>query len=162
MGLDVDLEGPAINQDYGKFITDLSAGLRARGKLLTAALSHMNGADKVSDDAMHLFDFINIMAYDATGPWCPAEPGQHSSFDFAKESLDYWTKRGLPKDKAILGVPFYGYGFGADRNEGIGYVVDGELGGVMIWQLAHDASGPHSLLLAIDQVINKNALSNEK
>jgi chitinase len=195
-GIDVDLEGPAINQDYGKFITDLSAGLKPHGKLLTAALSHLNGADIVPDDAMLLFDFINIMAYDATGPWRPEDPGQHSSFEFAKQSLDYWTNRGLPKNKAILGVPFYGYGFGKDFNEGMSfadivkkypgaaardvsgntiyyngtatikqkaqYVVDGEYGGIMIWQLAQDAPGSLSLLLAIDQVINNIAATDHE
>jgi GH18 family chitinase len=120
-GLDVDLEGSSINADYGKFITDLSAALKANGKLLTTALSHMNGGANVPDEALLLFDFVNIMAYDATGPWNKGNPGQHSTYDFAVSSLDYWVKRGLPKEKAILGVPFYGYGFGADFNEGMAY-----------------------------------------
>lgn len=120
-GLDVDLEGPAINADYGEFIQELSAALKGTGKLLTSALSHVNGGPKVPDDAMKLFDYINIMAYDATGPWQPDLPGQHSSYEFALESLEYWVTRGLPKEKAILGVPFYGYGFGDDFNEGIGF-----------------------------------------
>lgn len=120
-GLDVDLEGSAINSDYGKFITALSAALKPQNKLLTAALSHVNGGANVPADAMLLFDHINIMAYDATGPWNPSNPGQHSSFDFAVTSLDYWTGRGLPKANAVLGVPFYGYGFGDDFNEGISY-----------------------------------------
>lgn len=120
-GLDVDLEGSAINSDYGKFITALSAALKPQNKLLTSALSHVNGGANVPDDAMLLFDYINIMAYDATGPWNPSNPGQHSSFDFAVASLDYWTGRGLPKANAVLGVPFYGYGFGNDFNEGISY-----------------------------------------
>jgi chitinase len=190
-GVDVDLEGPAINADYGKFITELSTALKAQGKLLTSALSHLNGAPKVADSTMHLFDFINIMAYDQTGPWRPDKPGQHSSFDFALESLNYWTKRGLPKKKAVLGVPFYGYGFGPDFNQGMGFaqiiqrfpnsqnadvagdtiyyngiptisrkvqhVIDHGYGGIMIWQLGHDASGELSLLGTIDKVIQKKA-----
>ncbi len=52
----------------------------------------------------------------------PNEPGQHSSFEFAVANVDYWLQRGLPKSKAILGVPFYGYGFGDDsRQGGVGY-----------------------------------------
>jgi GH18 family chitinase len=35
------------------------------------------------------------------------------------------------------------------------YVLNGEYGGIMIWQLAQDATGTKSLLLAIDQVIHK-------
>jgi chitinase len=112
-GLDLDLEGPAINQDYGAFVAELAGALRAKGKLLTAALSKGYGGNHVPDSAFEHFDFVNIMAYDASGPWNPKAPGQHSSLQFAKDNVAYWLKRGLPKSKAVLGVPFYGYGFGA-------------------------------------------------
>ena len=188
-GLDVDLEGPCINEDYGKFIEALSDTLKPMGLLLTAALTHANGGDKVPTEAIGRFDFINIMAYDDTGPWNPSRPGQHASFEYAVSSLGYWVSRGLPKSKAVLGVPFYGYGFGKDFNYGMSYaqivstyagaqnhdvsgdqiyyngpetmrrkvmyVVNGDYGGIMIWQLAQDATGTKSLLLAIDQVIHK-------
>lgn len=114
-GIDVDLEGAAINTDYGKFVIALCNALQPQGKLVTAALSHLNGAANVPTDAMNRFDFLNIMAYDRTGPWNPSAPGQHASFDFALESLNYWTGRGLPPSKCILGVPFYGYSFGASN-----------------------------------------------
>lgn len=112
-GLDVDLEGPAINADYGKFIVDLSAKLKPLGKGLSAALSQGYGGSSVPSYVFSYFDWINIMAYDATGPWDTSNPGQHSSYDFARSNVDYWVGRGLAKNKAVLGVPFYGYGFGA-------------------------------------------------
>jgi chitinase len=111
-GLDVDIEGPSINHDYGAFIADLAKALKPKGKLLTAALSKGYGGNKVPDSVFEHFDFINIMAYDGAGYWNPNAPGQHSSFEFAKNNVEYWLKRGLPKSKAVLGVPFYGYGFG--------------------------------------------------
>ena len=111
-GLDVDLEGPSIGQDYGVFVDDLSKALKAKGKLLTAALSKGYGGNKVPDSALAVFDFVNIMAYDGAGPWAPNRPGQHSSMEMARDSVSYWVGRGLPKAKAVLGVPFYGYGFG--------------------------------------------------
>lgn len=120
-GLDVDLEGDAINADYRKFIKDLSTALKPKGKLLTAALSHINGGDRVPEETFQYFDFINIMAYDSTGPWRPDNPGQHSSFAFAEANMNFWLEKGLPKEKAILGVPFYGYGFGESLNEGMAY-----------------------------------------
>jgi len=121
-GIDVDLEGPAINQDYGAFIQSLAAALKPKGKLLTAALSQGYGGKDVPDAVFEQFDFINIMAYDATGPWEPKAAGQHSSLEFAQSNVDYWLKRGLPKNKAVLGVPFYGYGFGkAYRNDEYSY-----------------------------------------
>ncbi|MBL0744434.1 glycosyl hydrolase family 18 protein [Chryseolinea lacunae] len=124
-GIDVDLEGAAINADYGKFVIALCNALQPQGKLVTAALSHLNGAANVPTDAMNRFDFLNIMAYDRTGPWNPSSPGQHASFDFAEESVNYWTARGLAPSKCILGVPFYGYSFGADNTaRTYAYIVD--------------------------------------
>lgn len=111
-GLDVDIEGPSINQDYGAFIEELAKALKPKGKLLTAALSKGYGGNKVPETVFGHFDFINIMAYDGAGYWDANAPGQHSSMEFAKSNVSYWLKRGLPKEKAVLGVPFYGYGFG--------------------------------------------------
>ena len=117
-GLDVDIEGPAINADYGAFIEALAAALKPQGKLLTAALSQGYGGSKVPDTVFAHFDFVNIMAYDATGPWDPKSPGQHSSLEFARSNVEHWLSRGLPKLKAVLGVPFYGYGFGEAFRKG--------------------------------------------
>lgn len=111
-GLDVDIEGPSITNDYGAFIPELSRALKPKGKLLTAALSQGYGGDKVPASVFAHIDFVNIMAYDGAGFWNPKEPGQHSSLEFAKSNVEYWLKRGLPKSKAVLGIPFYGYGFG--------------------------------------------------
>lgn len=111
-GLDIDLEGPAINRDYGAFIQELSAALKPKNKLLTAALSKGYGGKEVPDAALTCFDFINVMAYDATGPWQPNKPGPHSSLEFAQANVDYWLQRGLPAARLVLGVPFYGWGFG--------------------------------------------------
>ena len=111
-GLDVDIEGPSINGDYGAFIHDLALALKPAGKLLTAALSQGYGGNEVPDSVFTQLDFVNVMAYDATGPWQSKSPGQHSSYAFATNNVGYWLGRGLPKEKAVLGVPFYGYGFG--------------------------------------------------
>jgi GH18 family chitinase len=62
------------------------------------------------------------MAYDATGPWDPKTPGQHAGMDFAKSGVNFFLERGLAKSKLVLGVPFYGYGFGpAFTNDGYTY-----------------------------------------
>lgn len=116
-GIDVDLEGAAINKDYGAFVHDLAQALHRAGKTISAALSQGNGGDQVPASALADLDFVNLMAYDATGPWDLNHPGPHSSFAMAKETVDYWVGRGLPKKKAILGVPFYGYGFGASHTK---------------------------------------------
>lgn len=47
-----------------------------------------------------MLDFLTLMAYDKSD-------GDHSPYSYAEESLNYWLSRGLPKAKAILGLPFY-------------------------------------------------------
>src|SRR5262249_8560144 len=100
-GLDVDIEGPSINEDYGNFIADLSKSLKPKGKLLTSALSQGYGGDRVPKSVFAHFDFVNLMAYDGTGNWSPDRPGQHSSLEFAKQNAAWWMERGLPKNKVV-------------------------------------------------------------
>lgn len=111
-GIDVDLEGDDIDSNYEAFIVGLRKPLSRRKKLLTAAVAWWT-RDRMTDKALAQFDFINIMAYDKTGPWKPENPGQHSPMSYAQEHLAYWHKeRGLKKKRLNLGLPFYGYGFG--------------------------------------------------
>lgn len=114
-GVDVDLEGSNIDGHYASLVSDLSAALTPQKKLLTAAVATWSG-DGVPDAALSRFDFINIMSYDKTGPWNPSVAGQHAPYDMAVSDLAYWGgRRGVPKAKLVLGLPFYGYGFGANQ-----------------------------------------------
>jgi chitinase len=110
-GVDVDLEGDHINKDYEGFVGDLSVALKAKGKLMTAAIATWE-SPTLTDKALTYFDFLNVMTYDATGPWNIKEPGPHSPYTMAVSDLDFWTnKRHITKDRLNLGLPFYGYGF---------------------------------------------------
>jgi len=113
-GIDVDLEGSDIDENYEKFVVELAGALRAHNKLLTAAIA-VYYKDKLTDRALAQYDFVNVMSYDRTGPWRPEKPGQHSAYEHAVEDLDYFgVVRKLPKEKMTLGVPFYGYGYGPE------------------------------------------------
>lgn len=110
-GIDVDLEAGAITDDYDEFVAELSVKTQNEGMLMTAAIAMWNG-DTVPNQALSAFDFINLMAYDATGPWSADNPGPHSSYSFAQQNLNYWVNtRGVAPEKCVLGVPFYGYDF---------------------------------------------------
>lgn len=112
-GIDVDLEGGDIDDHYESFVVDLAASLKPLHKLLTAAIATAY-KDQLPDKALRQFDFVNVMSYDRTGPWRPSDPGDHAPYAMAVEDLDYWHKvRSIPKEKLGLGLPFYGYGFGA-------------------------------------------------
>jgi chitinase len=120
-GIDVDLEGDLIDDNYGGFIADLSVALKAGSKLMTAALATWN-ADQISDETLGHFDFINIMSYDLTGPWDPSNPGQHSPFSMARDDFNYFnTTRHISSEKLFIGVPFYGHGFGTNAPDDIAY-----------------------------------------
>lgn len=110
-GVDVDIEGGAVDATYGPFVQALAGRLRPEGKLVTAAI----GAwfqESIKDDALFCFDFINIMSYDKTGAWGAA--GEHSPYLTSVSELLYWkTARSYPQDRIVLGLPFYGYCWGS-------------------------------------------------
>jgi GH18 family chitinase len=113
-GIDVDLEGGDIDANYEGFVTDLAIALRRRNKLITAAVA-VYYKDALSDKALAQYDFVNVMSYDRTGSWNPEKPGPHATYAHAVEDLDYFgVQRRIPKEKMVLGVPFYGYGFGPE------------------------------------------------
>jgi len=120
-GIDVDLEGDFITGDYESFVRNLATALRAKKKLITAAIASAY-ADRYTNTALAQFDFVNIMSYDKTGPWNPARPGPHAPYSMAVGDLTYWTgTRGLAVAKVGLGLPFYGYGFGTNAPESMSY-----------------------------------------
>lgn len=111
-GVDVDLEWGHVTSGYSDFIVELDAALTAENKILTVAFPNQTLFSNVTSAALSSFDFINIMAYDATGPWNPSAPGQHSSYNFANDGINFWKNSvGIPANKLTLGVPFYGYEF---------------------------------------------------
>ncbi len=121
-GIDVDLEegyafGRDLDPNYGVFIKELATALKAKNKLITAALPSQPG-NSVSNDVLTQFDFINIMSYDHTGPWTPDRAENHASYSAAMDDLKYYINTlKVPKDKLVLGVPFYGHGFGPSLND---------------------------------------------
>lgn len=120
-GIDVDIEGVVLTNidnagNYTPFIQALSAQLVARNKLLTCATaSYVGGMIPVS--SIPYFDFVNIMSYDAIGPSWGAAGAQHSTYTMAVDHVTLWKNRGLTKEQLVLGVPFYGYGFGSYKSD---------------------------------------------
>jgi GH18 family chitinase len=181
-GVDMDWEYPDPGQSAQNFLA-LMQELRAalpHGKLLTAAVVALGDyyGLGIPVEAFALMDFVNIMTYDGEGP-------NHSSMEYAQGGLDYWLGRGLPPEKAVLGVPFYArpngtpyakivaadpqaanqdfYNyFGVELNyNGIPTIQAKtrlaleRASGIMFWTLEQDASGDLSLLNAIYQVVSE-------
>jgi chitinase len=113
-GIDVDIENRDIDTNYERFATELSAAMKAHNLLTTAAIAIFY-KDQLTEAALAQYDFVNLMSYDHTSPGRPERPGQHSPYDKAVSDLDYFhTVKHIPKEKIVLGVGFYGYGFGPD------------------------------------------------
>ncbi|MBC7398466.1 MAG: hypothetical protein H7289_00870 [Mucilaginibacter sp.] len=113
-GIDVDIENRDIDGNYEKFATELSAAMKAHNLLTTAAIAIFY-KDQLTEAALAQYDFVNLMSYDHTSPGSPDRTGQHSPYDKAVSDLDYfYTIKHIPKEKIVLGVGFYGYGFGPD------------------------------------------------
>lgn len=174
-GVDMDWEYPdngASANNYTLLMQQLSTQLHNNGKLLTAAVVSENGGS-IQNAVFNAVDFLNIMAYDGGG-------ANHSTYNFAVNSLNYWQGRGLATSKTNLGVPFYGRSSSSyndykdilsqggspnsDTFGNIGYngiptiksktnLAYDRVGGIMIWDLNADATGGNSLLSAINEVI---------
>lgn len=110
-GVDLDLEWKHVDENYSGFAIELGQALEAHGKLFSAALPGKHRYPQISDKALKAFDFINLMAYDLTGPWAPKQSGPHAPYSFALSCIKYWKKQGVPAERLILGLPLYGWDF---------------------------------------------------
>lgn len=115
-GVDVDLEGALLTEidragNYTPFIAALSAELRKRGKLLSCATASYEGG-MIPDQSIRYFDYVNVMSYDAIGTSWGTPGDEHSPLAMAARDMALWRGKGVPAERLVLGVPFYGYGFG--------------------------------------------------
>ena len=127
-GIDVDWEHPdspaagkgwvAMMQALRTSLDQMAAARDRRYWLTTALPAGWGGAYLDSAAVRKVVDFINVMCYDAFGPWgghagnhAPlfADPADPRGASMAK-GMRYWrdTKK-VPADKLVMGMPFYGY-----------------------------------------------------
>lgn len=174
-GVDIDWEYPdngSSANNYTLLMQQLSTAMHNNGKLLTAAVVSENGGS-IQNAVFTAVDFLNLMAYDGDG-------ANHSTYNYAVNSINYWQGRGLSAAKTTLGVPFYGRSSSSyldykdilaqggnpnsDTFGNIGYngiptiknktnLAYDRTGGIMIWDLNADATGGNSLLSAINDAI---------
>jgi len=169
-GADFDWEFPQNDTEFSNYIsllTEAQAALSACGMSVSVALP--------ADPSFPLGEFavvdrVHIMSYDRAA--------KHATYQQAVDDVQLFLDAGIPAEKLILGVPFYGRNMqppyrvlsyaeimkqyqpasGMDEVDGVYFngletiqdkvcfAIGEELGGVMIWELAHDTADANSLL----------------
>lgn len=180
-GVDMDWEYPDNSTESANFallMGELGTAMHNGGKLLTAAVAATGStADGIPTAVFDDVDFMVLMAYARSTP-------PHSPYSYAVEAMDYWTNRGLPQSKRVLGVPFYGknssganqpyrwlvqnYAYAPNVDSAGGYWYNGIAtmkqkttlslqrgSGVGIWELSNDTTlSSISLLQAVQDAMN--------
>jgi spore germination protein YaaH len=117
-GINVDVE--SMDQDfvpaYGAFVGRLRAALRGdtgRGQVSVATTAHTVGAAMAAAAAAAGADRVFMMGYDYH--WAGSAPGASAPMDRRDGqpqdlpwSLDLYAAAGVPVQRTILGLPFYG------------------------------------------------------
>jgi GH18 family chitinase len=117
-GVDIDWEFPSTadgtSATFTSLMQELGDSCHVNAKYyLSAAITAGKYAgayrDAITNELLQgdKVDFYNIMAYDDFSTTAPFR--QHSDLTLAQTSLNYWINtRGMPRKRAILGLPAYG------------------------------------------------------
>lgn len=100
IGLDLDWEHPkneAEQEAYADLLADLQKGFVPHGLKLSVTMAAWQ---RIPRRAFEAVDWVQVMAYD--------HDGKHSTFENAKADVEKLVAAGAPRDKIVLGLPFYG------------------------------------------------------
>jgi len=172
-GVDLDWEHPKNPEEakaYGKMIADLRKVLEPKGRVVTAAIAAWQAMDKTAVDGLHR---VNLMSYDHQDRHSTMEKAVSDvealrkmgfpnskivlgvplygrnlkNWNDAKSFAEILAAHG-PKPEADEAGGFYFNG--RKTLEAKAAVVKKErLGGMMVWEVAHDATGKDSLVSAL-------------
>jgi chitinase len=140
-GIDIDWEFPVEGgpdpgtaedpENFTKLLLELRAGLDSLDRHYELTLATTQNPNRVQyleiPKIAPVLDFINVMTYDFAGPWVKSIPTGHNaplyqnpnnptataSLFTVNAAVASYLDAGLPRDKLVLGVPFYGYIYGA-------------------------------------------------
>ena len=111
-GIDLDIELGSRHEIwnyYADWVESLRSLCDEHGYELSTATAQWVAVNVTPETYAH-FDFVNVMAYDND-----ADESSHADMEFAETSLEYFNvQKKIPKEKLVLGVPFYGRGYTED------------------------------------------------
>ncbi len=126
-GLDVDWE-PLNAESKGmivKFMKKLYPLFNAAG--LEVSFDLPGGSwygQYVDSEIFNYVDWFNVMSYDFNGPGWSSQTLPNACYNDALGSISYWEGRGIASSKLIMGLPFYGRGYGNHDNPFESYTVN--------------------------------------
>jgi GH18 family chitinase len=170
-GVDLDWEYPTAGEQAQNFlllIRELRAVMPDK-EITTAVVAHGENGMGILPETFEIFDFVNIMTYDGS---------DHGSMEQFQTGLEFWSARGLPKEKIVMGIPFYGdpdvpyrklvendpaaaqvdsydyygkvyYYNGVPTVQAKTELALAQAGGIMFWTLDFDIQGEYSLVNVI-------------
>ena len=149
-GIDIDWEYPGIAspkvsaspydiENYTPLIRAVRAAIGSKKLLTMTSLANAKCAD--FPELVQYVDFVNVMSYDMGAP-----PYHHSTLyrseitnaTSVEESITAHLEAGLPNDKMVLGISFYGSG---DQDRIQRYVLLGRVVKLEGYQIKWDAVG---------------------
>jgi len=176
-GIDFDWEHPEGADQiraFGELLAETHSEFSKHGLIVTIAQA---GWQNLGPKAYRSVDRVHLMAYDHDFP--------QATFDKAKADVNRLVEAGCPRNKIVLGLPFYGRNkegeaktfaqlvespaFNADVSVVNGFAFNGPtliarkiqlakdegLAGVMIWELGQDALGSKSLLKTLSTSLKR-------
>lgn len=127
-GIDMDWElmDDAIKRkNYTSIMKEFRTAVNVAGLQLVSTIGFGEyWCQWIEDEALKQADWIQLMIYDQTGTWSESPFGNHASFEHYLQAEEYWVKRGITRDKIVMGLPFYGYKFSSKSGgtgTGVGY-----------------------------------------
>ncbi|MCG8580535.1 MAG: glycosyl hydrolase family 18 protein, partial [Bacteroidales bacterium] len=105
-GIDLDWEYPKNKKelsDYVLLVKDLHHLLNPEGIEITVAVGFWDKQARLVAEMEPYLAGVNLMTYDNVSP-----SKGHASYDMVKRSVKRFIKHGIPHNKLLVGVPFYG------------------------------------------------------
>jgi GH18 family chitinase len=121
-GIDVDYEnwesgGGTNNQNnkirgeaIAKFYSELRQAMGDRYIMTADIAMHVLTNGYFTKNMIEHLDYLNLMLYDNSGRWSK-KPEHHADWFFFASSISSALSKQMPKEKLLIGVPFYGIVF---------------------------------------------------
>lgn len=134
-GIDIDWEYPCFadhgghpedKQNYTLLLSELYKAAKGHQPPLLISIAAPAASNHYLDIEVALIhpylDWINLMCYDFHGPWPSSDPvtNHHSALYQTQEgdpslnvdsAITYYLQQGVPREKIVVGMPFYGRSF---------------------------------------------------